>query len=108
VLTKAPSLPTGAHPLENRGVVQGGARAAARLLARRQHASAHHGALLSPQVRPGGFSGGAAARQRGARVNFRCERAARNFVDHLARLRVPFRCGGFGAKSCVDTIFGNI
>ena len=52
VLTKAPSLPTGAHPLENRGVVQGGARAAARLLARRLHASAHHGALLSPQVRP--------------------------------------------------------
>ena len=52
VLTKAPSLPTGAHPIENRGVVQGGARAAARLLARRLHASAHHGALLSPQVRP--------------------------------------------------------
>ena len=47
VLTTAPSLPTGAHPLENRGAVQRGVRAAARRL----HARAHHGALLSPQVR---------------------------------------------------------
>ena len=65
VLTTTPFLPTGgvpahgsvrgrrgAHPLENRGAVQGGARAAARqlgdaLLARRLHASAHHGATLT-------------------------------------------------------------